>query len=89
MFCLMLLIDAIKPNVEKKSKPVLFFTRLFKEGKSGAYKIKPILLLFALGLLVPKTTLFKRNEKSNYDSFYLNMCSTLFVTYPLSLSIHF
>ena len=46
----MILINAIKPNVEKKSKRV-FFMRLFRGGEFGSYKIKPVLFLFASGLL--------------------------------------
>ena len=55
----MLLIDAIKPNVENKL--VLFYTQLLRGGKSGAYKIKTALFLFKLGLLAATKTVFKRN----------------------------
>ena len=46
----MLLIDAIKPNAENKSKTCFIFYAIFREVKSGAYKLKPVLLLFAFGL---------------------------------------
>jgi hypothetical protein len=36
---------------------------VFKRGELRAYKIKPVLFLFALGLLAATKTLFKRNEK--------------------------
>ena len=61
----MFLIDAIKPKVENK-KLVLFFARLFMGGESKAYKIKPALFLFALGLLAATKTLFERNEKLSF-----------------------
>ena len=51
----MFLIDAIKPNLEKKFK-TFFFMRLFKGGESGAYKIKPVLFLFELNLLAATRT---------------------------------
>ena len=40
-----------------------FYVQLFSGNDSEAYKIKPILLLFTLGLLAANKTLFKRNEK--------------------------
>ena len=33
-------------------------------GELGAYKIKPVLFLFAFGLLAATKTLFKRNENN-------------------------
>ena len=36
----MFVIDAIKPNVEKKLKPCFIFERLFSGGKFEAYKTK-------------------------------------------------
>ena len=59
----MLLIDAIKPKVEKKLKTCLFFARLFRGDRSRAYKIKPVLCLFTLGLLAATKTLLNRNER--------------------------
>ena len=41
----------------------LFFTRLFRGGESGAYKIKPDLFLFAFGLLASTKILFERNKE--------------------------
>ena len=63
----MFLIDAIKPNGEKKIKTCLLFTRLFRGGKSGAYKIKAVWFLYAIGLLAATKALFKRNEKTYYQ----------------------
>ena len=57
----MFLIDADKPNIEKKFKTCFIFYATVL-GR-GAYKIKPNLLLFAFGLLAAIITLFKRNEK--------------------------
>ena len=37
--------------------------RLFSGGESGAFKIKPVLFLFAFYLLAATKTLIKRNEK--------------------------
>ena len=68
LFCLMFLIDAIKPYVEKKFKACFIFTRLFRGRVSGATKIKPVLFLFVFGLLAATKTLFKRNE-NKYLSF--------------------
>ena len=59
----MFLIGAIKPSLEKKLKTCLFLTRLFRGGESGEYKIKPVLLLYVLGLLVATLTISKRYEK--------------------------
>ena len=61
----MFLIDAIKPNVEKKFK-TCFFMPLFRGGKLVVYKIKPVLFLLVLGLLAETKTLFKRNKNINY-----------------------
>ena len=61
----MFFIGAIKPSIGKKLKTCLFLTRLFRRGESGEYKIKPVLLLFVLGLLAATKTIFKRNEKKN------------------------
>ena len=58
----MFLIDAIKLNVENKIK-FSFFMRQFWGGKSGTYKIKLALFLFAFGLLAATKTLFKRKKK--------------------------
>ena len=63
MYCLIFLIDAIKPIIEKKLKNCFIFTRLFRGGEFGAYKIKPVSFNFAFGLLAATQTLFKRNEK--------------------------
>ena len=60
IFFLLFLIDTIKPNLENKIKN---FMRLFKGGKLGGYKIKPVLFLFVLGLLAATKTLFKKNKK--------------------------
>ena len=59
----MFLIDAIKLNVEKKIKTYLLFTRLFMGGKSGAYKVKAVWFLYAIGLLAAtKNTIQKKRE---------------------------
>ena len=55
----MFLLDAIKPKVKKKEFFFLFFARLFRGGKFEAYKIKPVLFLFDLGLLAVTKTLIK------------------------------
>jgi hypothetical protein len=48
----MFLIGDIKPIVEKKFKTCVSFTQLFRRGELRAYKIKPVLLLYAaVGLL--------------------------------------
>jgi hypothetical protein len=39
-------------------------------GESEAYKIKPVLFLFALGLLAALKTLFKRKDKIDYCSVF-------------------
>ena len=62
----MFLIDASKLNLEKKFKTCFIFTRHFSEGKSGAYKIKPVLFLFVLRLQATTKTLLKRNEKKGF-----------------------
>ena len=49
----MFLIDAIKPNVEKKFNACIS-TRLFRGGKLGEYKKKYVLFLFVLGLVAAK-----------------------------------
>ena len=61
----MFLIDAIKPKVEKKLKNCLIFRDclVFSGGDLEAYKIKSVLLLFALGLLAATKTLLKIKEK--------------------------
>ena len=58
IFGSMFIIDAINLNIDRNSKLVLFFTRLFRGGKSGAYKIKPGLFLFAFGLTATIKTLY-------------------------------
>ena len=47
----MFLIDAIKPKRENKLKLVLFFALLIRGVESEMFKIKQVLLLFALGFL--------------------------------------
>ena len=44
----MFLIDASKPNIEKK---LHFFKPLLRGGESGEYKLKPVLFPFLLDLL--------------------------------------
>ena len=63
IFCLMFLIDAIKPNEERNSK--LFFTRLFRVGESLAYSFVSFCFRFFGG----NKTFFKRNEKSSSNNF--------------------
>ena len=58
----MFLIDAIKPNIEKKIKTCVISTQLFRVGELGAYKIKPVWFLFAIGLLAAIKTLQKKRE---------------------------
>ena len=63
----MVLIYAIKPNVEKKFKLVLsFYSTVFFLGGGlvGSVQIKPVLFLFAFGLLAATKTLFKRNKNN-------------------------
>ena len=60
----MFLIGTIKPIVEKNLKLLLFFTGLFRGGELRAYKIKPVLFLYAVGLEAAKKTLHKRKEKT-------------------------
>ena len=60
----MFLIDAIKPDVDKKFK-TLFLTDCLGEGSRESTKY-PILFLFAFGLLAATKTLFKRNKKISY-----------------------
>ena len=48
-----------KPIVEN----IFFFFRLFRGGELKAYKIKPVLFLYAVGLLAATKTLHKRKEK--------------------------
>ena len=57
MFCLMFLIDAIKPNVEKKFKTV--FLRYCLGGGSQESKNKTSFVSFRV-----RKTLFRRNEKT-------------------------
>ena len=59
----MFLIDAIKPTVGKKFNT--FFTRVFRGGKIGEYKINPVLSRFVLGLLatIYKNKIQKKREK--------------------------
>ena len=57
----MFLIDAFKPKVKKKFKPC-FTRRRFRGGESRTYKIKPVLFLFALGLLPATKTLLKKTR---------------------------
>ena len=59
----MFLIDAIKHNVKRYLKLVLFFTRLLRGGDPQAYKINPVLFLFVLCFLAATDTLIKTNEK--------------------------
>ena len=47
IFCLMFLIDGIKPNVEKKFKPCFIFYETVQWREN---KIKPVLCLFVFGL---------------------------------------
>ena len=69
----MFLIDAIKPKVEKKFKTCFINLRDCLGGVSRERnKIKPVLFLFALGLLAATKTLFKRNEKTYYLFKYVN-----------------
>ena len=44
----------------------MFLIDAIKPIVSEAYKIKPVLFLFALDLLAATKTLFKTNEESNY-----------------------
>ena len=58
----MILIAAIKPIVKRNSK-IVIFTRLFREGELRAYKVNPVLFLYALGLLaVTKNIIQKKGE---------------------------
>ena len=57
------LIDAIRPKVEKKFKTCFIFTRLFRGGQSGEYEKKSVLFLYAVGLVAATKTVFKRKEK--------------------------
>ena len=59
----MFLIDAIKPNVEKKFKMCFIFYATARGEESIAYKINPISFLFGLSLLAGTKKLTKRNEK--------------------------
>ena len=61
----MFLIDAIKPIVEKKFKTCFHFTRLFRVDELRAYKIKPVLFLYAVGFLAATKTFHKRKENIN------------------------
>ena len=47
----MFLNGAIKPIVEKKFKTCFFFTRLLRGDELRAYRIKPVLFLYAVGFL--------------------------------------
>ena len=67
----MFLIDAVKPKVEKKFKTCFIFLRLFKRVELEAYKIKPVLFLFAIGLLAATKTLFKETRKLYYFVLFL------------------
>ena len=63
IFSYILFTDAIQPKVEMKWKTCYIFVRLFRGDELEAYKIKPFLFLFALGLLAATKTLFKRKGK--------------------------
>ena len=45
-----------------------YFTRLFRGGGLRAYKIKPVLFLYAVGLLAATKTFHKRKEKRCSDN---------------------
>ena len=68
----MFLIGAIKSIAEKKFKTHFIFTQMFKRGLSGEYEIKPVLFLYAVGLVVATQTLFKRKENFIYNYIHLN-----------------
>ena len=59
----MFLIDSIKPKVEKKLKAFFtFFALLFSRVELEAYTIRPVLFLFALGLLAETKTSKERRK---------------------------
>ena len=59
----MFLICAIKHIIEKKFKTRFIFMRPFRGGELRAYKIKPVLFFYAIGLVAATKTLHKRKEK--------------------------
>ena len=63
----------VKHNVEKRfhSKLVLFFTRLFRGGKSQAYKIQPVLFLFILCFLAATIFFSKLMRNNNTGYIYI------------------
>ena len=59
----MFLIDAIKTIVERKFQTCVIFLRDCLGGELRTYKIKPVLFLYAVGLLAATKKLHKRKEK--------------------------
>ena len=62
----MFLIGAIKPIAEKIFKNNFILTRLLRGRQSGEYEIKPVLFLYAVGLVAATKTIFKRKEKTEF-----------------------
>ena len=61
----MFLIDAIKPNIEKKFKTHLFFTQLFMGVESGAYKIATN--FFCVWFVGGNKNIIKKKQKEVYN----------------------
>ena len=57
----MFLIDAIKHNIKRNSKPVCIFTRLYREDESGAYK-KTFLFLFVLNFICGNKNIIQKKR---------------------------